>query len=72
MRQASTETVEEYFRRFEAAIDLVHLSHDTQVFDNNRLHHFELTNDPHDAPLLAKDCFDDSWYLVEDFLLTTY
>ena len=34
MRQKNDETVEEYFRRFEAAVDLVKLSHDTKVFDN--------------------------------------
>ena len=29
MRQREKESVEEYFRHFEAAVDLVHLSHDT-------------------------------------------
>ena len=45
MRQKYDETVEEYFCRFEAAIDLVHLSHDTRVFDNAGLLALEQADD---------------------------
>jgi len=46
MRQRPDETLEEYFRRFKSAIDLVHLSHDTQVFNNRGLFALELGEDP--------------------------
>jgi len=46
MRQKSDETVEEYYRRFETAVDLVHLSHDTKIFDNSGLFALENTKDP--------------------------
>ena len=46
LRQKSDETVEEYFRRFEASADLVHLSNETQVFDNKGLYSLELNDDP--------------------------
>ena len=45
MRQKANETVEEYFHRFEAAIDLVYLSHDTRVFDNSGLLALEQAED---------------------------
>ncbi len=45
IRQKNDETVEEYFRRFGAAIDLVHLSHDTRVFDNSGLLALEQAED---------------------------
>ena len=35
------------FRCFEAAVDLVYLSHDTQVFDKKGVYALELANNPH-------------------------